>query len=320
MSGVGQAYSTVQQQDKDPYYYENSDPSFEESKEKPKAIFPIPRYAHNSIVYPQSLGLEAAVNQSISILPLKGEAVNQSEPNSQISDTSILRKPSKLSEQSMITPNNDRKKFIIKVYALLTLQLVVTSIIVSIILAIEPIRVGVKDNYWAIILAWLLTVFFLIAIFFGRKFVRKYPRNYIAVTIFTLLQSYIVGYFCAIYDPITVLIAAVLTLSVTIALTIYALKTKKDFTSMGGILIVLIMGAICFAFLLIFFISMWTSILICVLISMVYGVFIIYDTQLIAGGRYSELTYDDYAIGTLILYIDIVGLFIYFLSIIGKRE
>lgn len=319
MSGVGQVYSTVQQQDKDPYQYDPSESSFEESGDKTKNTFSMPRYPPNSIVYPQSLELDVTGNHAISIIAADGEPLGDPEHKDPATEKGIIKKPSKLSEPSMITPHNDRKKFIFKVYALLTMQLFTTAIFVSIILAIEPIRIGVRDHYWAVIIAWIMTIFFLLAIFFGRKFMCKYPRNYYAMGTFTLLQSYIVAYFCAKYDPISVLIAALLTLSITIALTIYAFKTKRDFTSMGGIVIVLITGTIFFAFLLIFFLAIWSSILICVLISIVYGVFIIYDTQLIAGGRYSELTYDDYVIGSLILYIDIVGVFIYLLSIIGKR-
>jgi hypothetical protein len=45
----------------------------------------------------------------------------------------------------------------------------------------------------------------------------------------------------------------------------------------------------------------------------VVGVFfillLIYDLQLIAGGRYEELTYDDYMIGSMLLFIDTLGFF-----------
>lgn len=319
MSGTSQAYSTVQQQDRDQYSCESRPALYEESKVISNLDYSLPTFSPKAIVYPQSLELEVS-NQTLSIIASNGEPIDQPDQVDPSSEKMTLNKPSKLSEPRMITPSNDRKKFIAKVYALLTIQLFVTSIFVSIVLAVEPLRKGVKDNYWVVILAWLLTIFFLLAIFFGRKFARVYPRNYIAMFTFTLLQSYIVAYFCAKYDPITVVIAAVLTFAVTVALTVYACKTKTDFTSMGGILTVLIIASVCFAFLMIFFMSSWGNILVCVLISIVYGIFIIYDTQLIAGGRYSELTYDDYVIGSLILYIDIVGLFIYFLSILGKRE
>ena len=41
-----------------------------------------------------------------------------------------------------------------------------------------------------------------------------------------------------------------------------------------------------------------------------YGVYLIYDTQLIIGGFKHSLDMDDYIMGALMLYVDIIGLFI----------
>jgi FtsH-binding integral membrane protein len=70
---------------------------------------------------------------------------------------------------------------------------------------------------------------------------------------------------------------------------------------------------------LIFDTPRYLEILICSVIAIIYGLFIIYDTQLIAGGKHSELTYDDYIIGALLLYVDIVGMFVYILRIFGRN-
>ena len=51
-----------------------------------------------------------------------------------------------------------------------------------------------------------------------------------------------------------------------------------------------------------------------------YGLYLIYDTQLIAGGKQHQLGYDDYIIGALLLYIDIMMLFLELLRLFGKRR
>ena len=51
-----------------------------------------------------------------------------------------------------------------------------------------------------------------------------------------------------------------------------------------------------------------------------YGLFLIYDTQLIAGGKKHELSYDDYVVGALLLYIDIMMLFLELLRLFGGRN
>ncbi len=48
-----------------------------------------------------------------------------------------------------------------------------------------------------------------------------------------------------------------------------------------------------------------------------YGIYLIYDTQLIIGGFKHSLDMDDYIIGALMLYVDIIGMFIELLSILN---
>ena len=50
----------------------------------------------------------------------------------------------------------------------------------------------------------------------------------------------------------------------------------------------------------------------------VYGLYIVHDTQLIAGDKKYSLSYDDYIVGALIVYIDIVMLFLELLRLLGK--
>lgn len=146
------------------------------------------------------------------------------------------------------------------------------------------------------------------------------PYNYIALGAFTVLESYIVGFICAFYEPLIVVAAASMALGVTIALTVYAWTTKKDFTTCGGMLFAMVATMFMFFFFTIFFYSDILYLVFSLFAVVMYSFFIIYDTQLIAGGRYAELTYDDYIVGSLMLYIDIIGLFLYILAIFGRSN
>ena len=42
--------------------------------------------------------------------------------------------------------------------------------------------------------------------------------------------------------------------------------------------------------------------------AVLFGMYLIYDTQLIVGGRQQELTVDDYIVGALSLYMDIISI------------
>ena len=52
----------------------------------------------------------------------------------------------------------------------------------------------------------------------------------------------------------------------------------------------------------------------------IYGLYVIYDTQLIAGGGQHELSMDDYVIGAMILYVDIMMMFLELLRLFGDRD
>jgi len=56
---------------------------------------------------------------------------------------------------------------------------------------------------------------------------------------------------------------------------------------------------------------------VCCIFVVIYGVYLVIDTQLIVGkGRWS-LDMEDYIVGALMLYVDIIGLFLYLLRIVG---
>jgi FtsH-binding integral membrane protein len=70
----------------------------------------------------------------------------------------------------------------------------------------------------------------------------------------------------------------------------------------------------------VFFIhSEFLTILIAVAIGSIYSIYLIIDTQLILGGRKSELTLDNYVLGAAMLYIDIIQLFLQILKILGSK-
>ena len=48
--------------------------------------------------------------------------------------------------------------------------------------------------------------------------------------------------------------------------------------------------------------------------------FLIYDTQMIMGGKKHELSPEEYIYGALQLYIDVVYIFIFLLSLMGKSN
>lgn len=52
-----------------------------------------------------------------------------------------------------------------------------------------------------------------------------------------------------------------------------------------------------------------------------FGLFIIYDTKvLISGGGRYNLTTDDYIVGPLIIFLDIINIFLFIVRIFGRAK
>lgn len=244
--------------------------------------------------------------------PLRGP-----EAGSRPQERRSLKEMASLTDPNMITRKNDRKHFIAKVYGILACQLAFTTVVLGVVLGNEETREEIQDLFWVFIACWIGTIMLMLAISCTKTASRKFPINYICLFLFTLLETFILAYFCAFYNPVAVFTAGLLTFVVTLALSIYAVKTKTDFTTKIGIFVVAFVSLFMFGILMIFFWSVWLYVLYGWIAVILFSIFIIYDTQIIAGGRYGELTYDDYVIGSLLLYIDIIGLFMYLLSLLG---
>lgn len=124
----------------------------------------------------------------------------------------------------------------------------------------------------------------------------------------------------AFIDPKTVMIAAILTAVIVFALTLYACTTKTDFTYCGGILFMLCLGLVGASILSIFWSNRILDIAITYGGALLFGLYLIYDTQLIVGKHSHKLSIDDYVLGAMMLYIDIIQLFIYILRILGSSR
>jgi len=101
-----------------------------------------------------------------------------------------------------------------------------------------------------------------------------------------------------------------------LALTIYAYTTKTDVTMWGGILVCVSIGLLIFVLLAVWLRSNWLYIALCSCLVVLFGIFLVYDTQLIIGKKRHQLSEDDYILGALMLYLDIILIFTYILDLL----
>lgn len=219
-----------------------------------------------------------------------------------------------------ISEHSIRMGFIKKVYGILCAQLLVTVVFTVIMMYSSSFVLWVSSNTWILYVDMVMIIVIEIAIICCKSVGRRAPLNYILLFIFTLGFSLLVGLCSAVSDPTIVFIAAAMTLGITIALTAYAIFTKTDFTVCGGMLFIVVMTLSLFGMFLWWGATSTTNVVYCSIWAIIYGIYLIYDTQLIVGRHRHKLEIDDYILGAMLIYIDIVGLFIELLSILGASK
>jgi FtsH-binding integral membrane protein len=214
-----------------------------------------------------------------------------------------------------------RKGFIYKVYSLLLIQLGITFGFVVLANEIKSIAIFILSHYYIYIL--MIIVPFIILIYFAVKpeKARQVPINYILLFIFCLSEAYTLVRFTIYFQRRSIYFSMLLTLIAVLALTIYAYKTEKDFSMIGGTLFVILVTLIIGEIINILFFRLKILYVIFNLISLgLFSLYLIHDTQLIIGNKTMKLSEDDYILAVINLYLDIIILFIDILSLFGDRR
>merc|ERR1719150_2464607 len=201
--------------------------------------------------------------------------------------------------------------FLRKVYSLLGMQLILTTIIAGVCMGVSQIKEFVHQNPWILLVAFILSITLLILCSVKR---RETPINLILLAAFTVVEAFTVGVLVAHYDTAVVLQAFFLTASVVVGLTLFTFQTKRDFSGWGAGLMsglwILILGG----FLQIFIGGEITQTAMAIGGAILFSGFIIFDTQMIM----TRVSPEEYVIATIELYLDIINLFLEILKILDK--
>ena len=149
---------------------------------------------------------------------------------------------------------------------------------------------------------------------------RKSPQNYCILGGFSVTLGFMLGITTAAYSLDVVLGAAGLTAVIVASLTAFAFQTKYDFTGKASYIFGISVALFCVMIMSIFFRgNSVVATVVAALTLIAFSIFLVYDTQLIVGGKHrqNELSVDDYAAATLLLYLDIINIFQALLKILA---
>jgi len=213
-----------------------------------------------------------------------------------------------------------RLAFIRKVYSILLIQILITCAFIAVFLYVTPVREFCHENPWTWIVALIATFVLLIALACCPDVRRTWPTNIILLGLFTLFEGYLLGAISSAYEADAVLIAAGITAVVAFGLTVFAFQTKYDFTTCTGALLVCLIVLIVFGFLCAIIRSDILNLVYASLGALLFSIYLVVDTQLMMGGKHKySLSPEEYIFAALNLYLDIVNMFLFILSIVGRR-
>ena len=210
-----------------------------------------------------------------------------------------------------------RLGFIRKVYGILTIQLIITFGFICLTF-INKIKNYLKSHFLIFFICVVISFIICLILICGRKTSRKFPINYILLIIWTLCESYMLATCASYYNYKIVLSAVGITIGLFIGITIYAIKTKTNFTYCGGILFCFL-GISIFFCVFGFIFGKWGRIVYCALFVFIYSFYLLYDTQLIFKRFGIGYSIDDYIIAALNLYIDFIEILLNILNLMPNK-
>jgi len=208
--------------------------------------------------------------------------------------------------------------FVRKVFGIVAAQLMLTTVITGISLTSSSMRYMMLTTTWPLYLALFGAFATSLVLTFSREIARTVPKNYALLTVFTVCQAYSVATLCQFSDPEIVFMALVGTVGIVMGLTVYAMTTKRDFTMMGASLFLLMSGMLVLSIFNWFFRVPFIMTLLTAGGCVLEGFYLVYDVQLICGGKRGEFSIDDYISASMNLYIDIIRIFIKLLDLLNK--
>jgi FtsH-binding integral membrane protein len=210
-----------------------------------------------------------------------------------------------------------RRMFIQKVYSILSLQLLVTFGFTAIVVFTPSIASWFRAHIWSYYIAYIvfLTLYITLMCCEGPR--RSYPTNFILLALFTFAMSYMVAMICAHHKLDTVLIAVGITFACCTAVSLLSFWTKFDFTRFGWALAIASLGLFIAGLCMIFIRVKIAYIVYCAIGVVIFILFLAYDTQLITGGKKYSISPEEYILGSIMLYVDIVYIFLFILQLVS---
>jgi len=154
-----------------------------------------------------------------------------------------------------------------------------------------------------------------------QRSAREYPKNLILTLLFTFVMGVAIApgmYLAERAVPGVVTQAGLLTFAAFGALSLYAVFSRRDFSAWGAFFFVGLIVLLVASVLNFFFQSVVVGLFLSAIGVFVFSGLLVFDTwRIIRSGAYGQ---DDYVFAAVTIYLDLLNLFMFILSLLGGRR
>jgi modulator of FtsH protease len=152
----------------------------------------------------------------------------------------------------------------------------------------------------------------------AQRAAREFPKNIILTFLFTFIEGIFIAPFLLLAErnaPGVVSQAAILTFAAFGVLSLYAVVSRRDFSAWGSFLMVGVFVLFAAIILNAFVGSAAGGLWIAAVGVMLFSGLLVFDTwRLLRSGAYGQ---DDYVLAAVAIYLDLLNMFIFILSLLG---
>ncbi|OMJ85912.1 hypothetical protein SteCoe_12688 [Stentor coeruleus] len=257
------------------------------------------------------------------VIPINEElecTLNHGSMSSSISKrlSNIKSKLLSFNSERMTTDLNNRYTFIRNVFLLLCFQSVTSIVFAVIALLNNKIENFIKDTNMLIIIASSTLGLIGLLMLVLKRIFKFSILKWIIFAIFILAKSILAAYALVVTLSYDLIILDTTYCGVCLSLAIYSIFSKIFFENKAALLIALLSCTIIFVVSLAITQEYYIRMIYIYFGILIFSIFTVYDIQLIAGGRISEFTYDDFVPTSLIVFIEIIAILFYIAKLLFK--
>ncbi|GLI62948.1 hypothetical protein VaNZ11_005802, partial [Volvox africanus] len=214
-----------------------------------------------------------------------------------------------------------RQGFVRKVFGLLAVQLAITTAVAGFIVFSPAVKTYLLTNPLVVVLALVASFGIIISFTFSSTARQSHPLNLMLLFIFTAAEGVLVGAASSHVRTDIVVLAFGLTAGITAAMAIWALTTKEDITTKGSALYACLLGLVFASLVGVFVKTTAFNIAMSGIGAVLFSIYIAYDVQCLLGGEHKyAVSPDEYVMGAIAIYLDIINLFMHILRALSSSS